>query len=183
MLYRYLGSTNYLINSDLKKTIIKDFLKWLCMLCVLHVPSVVAAENLFECRTDVIEGSAASAFLAIHDSGKASLDWFDQKSTKLMSCHLSIVEGKYSARAHTNDIIFEFKKDACESVQKDIDSHLDVMNEGFLKISTRSTSGYISHLLMFYHAQPIACDIQHIDRKQLELLAIEYNPFKQVSDD
>ena len=98
-----------------------------------------------------------------------------------MSCHLSIVEGKYSARAHTNDIIFEFEKDACKSQSKD--SALAVMNEGFLKISTRSTGGYISHLLMFYHAQPIACDIQHIDRKQLELLAIEYNPFKKVSDD
>ena len=146
-------------------------LKWLFASWALFLPTFASAENLFECRTDIVEGSAASAFLAIHDSGKASMDWFDQKSKKLMSCHLSIVEGKYSAKAHTNDIIFEFEKDACESVQKDIDSHLDVMNEGFLKISARSTGGYISHLLMFYNAQPIACDIEYIDRKKLERLA------------
>ena len=137
----------------------------------VHESILGMPENLFECRTDLIEGSDASAFLVIDNSGKASLDWFDQKSTKLMSCHLSIVEGKYSARAHTNDITFEFEKDRCESVQKDIDSHLDVLNEGFLKIMTGSTGGYISHLLMFYNAQPIACDIEKIDRKKLEQMA------------
>ena len=166
-----------MIKSDQKKITIKIFLKWLCILSVLHASSIVAAENLFECRTDVVKGSDASAFFSIDDSGKASLDWFDQKSTKLMACRLSIVGAKYSARAHTNDITFEFEKEACESVQKDINNRLDVMNEGFLKITNRSTGGYISHLLMFYNTQPLTCAIENIDRKRLEDLAASFTQY------
>ena len=167
-----------MINCELKKTI-KNFLKCLCALCVLHAPSVLASENLFECRTAVIEGSDAAAFFVIDDSAKASLDWFDQENTKIMSCRISISGAKYSARAHTNDITFEFEKDACVSLLKNSDSRLEVMNEGFLKISDRTTGGYVSHLLMFYRAQPQACEIEKIDRNKLEQLATKISQDKE----
>ena len=148
-------------------------LKWLFASWALFLPTIANAGNLFECRAGLIEGSDASAFLAIQDSGKVSLDWFEQKRKKFTACRLSIVGAKYSARAHTNDITFEFEKDVCESQSKN--SVLDVRSEGFLKISTSTTGGYISHLLMFHNAQPVACDIEKIDRKALEALAQKSN--------
>lgn len=139
----------------------------------VHESILNNTKNLFECRTGEIIGSDVSGFFTLEDSATAKIDWFDKDESKLMSCDLSIAGAKYNARAHSNDITFEFKKQACESNSEKSPIRLAVMNDGFLRISNRTTGGYISHLLLFSNAQPLACEIEKIDRKRLEQLASE----------
>ena len=148
------------------------YLKLVFLLCVLNTSSASASDKLFKCKIDAIEGADVSALFSIQNTGSMTLDFFDEKNIKVMACRLSAVYARFSPRAQTNDILFDFKKDSCVLLSRNLKKELAVRDKGFLKISSSVTEGeYNPYLLIFDDRQPLACNTKKMERAELEYLA------------
>ena len=150
------------------------YLKWAFTLCALISSSVHASEVLFKCEIDKIEGIDISALFSVENTGSMALDFFDEKNIKAMACRLSTVYAKFSPRAQTNNIVFDFKKDSCVLLSRNLEKEPMIRDNGFLKISNSASEGeYNSYLFLIGDMQPIACDVKKMERAELEYLAVK----------
>jgi len=148
------------------------YLKLVFVLCALSASPAYASDKLFKCKIDAIEGANVSALFSVQNTGSMTLDFFDDKNVKVMACRLSAVYARFSPRAQTNNIVFDFKKDSCVLLSRNVENELLVRDKGFLKISNSVSEGeHNSYLLIFDDRQPLGCDVKDMNRAELEYLA------------